>query len=53
VDQQVRNAACDPSDPDAALGYLVPMLAQMFRGEPIPQSVAPSGGTYAIHQTNR
>ncbi|MEK9901108.1 MAG: TetR family transcriptional regulator [Rhodospirillaceae bacterium] len=51
--QILTGQACDPSDPDAALGYLVPMLAQMFRGEPIPQSAAPSGGTYAIHQTNR
>jgi AcrR family transcriptional regulator len=33
--QILTDGACDPSDPDAALDYLVPMLSQMFRGAPI------------------
>lgn len=34
--QVVTGDACDPSDTDAAIEYLVPLLAQMFRGPAIP-----------------
>ena len=40
---QVLSAdACDPSDPDQALDYLVPMLAQMFCSPPIAPAVTPA-----------
>ena len=47
--QILTDQACDPSDPDAALGYLVPMLAQMFRGDTIPQSTAPSASMHTLY----
>jgi AcrR family transcriptional regulator len=39
--QILTEDACDPSDPDQALDYLVPMLAQMFCGPPIAHAVNP------------
>ncbi len=51
--QILTGQACDPSDPDAALDYLVPMLAQMFRGEPILQDPNTPEGLHEINQTNR
>ncbi len=36
--QTLTNNACDPSDMDAALAYLVPFLAQGFAADPIPQA---------------
>lgn len=50
--QILSSQACDPSDPDAALGYLVPMLAQIFRSEPIPQSAAVPADLRTFYQTN-
>lgn len=38
--QILTDGACDPSDTDEALDYLVPMLAQIFRGEPVGSGVA-------------
>ena len=42
--QALTGNACDPSDMDAALAYLVPFLAQGFSADPIPEvpeSIAP------------
>ncbi len=39
--QILTEGACDPSDPDQALDYLVPMLAQIFSGPPIADAVNP------------
>lgn len=33
--QIISGGACDPSDPDAAVDYLIPLLAQMFRSPAI------------------
>jgi len=40
--QVLTENACDPSDPDQALGYLVPMLAQMFSSPPIANAANPA-----------
>lgn len=40
--QILTEGACDPSDPDQALEYLVPMLAQVFRGPPIAHNANPA-----------
>lgn len=39
--QVLTEDACDPSDPNQALDYLVPMLAQMFCGPPIADTASP------------
>lgn len=39
--QILTEDACDPSDPDQALDYLVPMLAQMFSSPPIARTANP------------
>ncbi|MEP4379656.1 MAG: TetR/AcrR family transcriptional regulator [Alphaproteobacteria bacterium] len=39
--QILTENACDPSDPDQALDYLVPMLAQMFCSPPIARTAKP------------
>ena len=39
--QILTEDACDPSDPDQALDYLVPMLAQMFCSPPIAHATNP------------
>ena len=39
--QILTEDACDPSDPDQALDYLVPMLAQMFCSPPIAHAANP------------
>jgi AcrR family transcriptional regulator len=36
--QALTGHACDPSDMDAALAYLVPFLAQGFEADPIPEA---------------
>jgi len=36
--QALTNNACDPSDMDASLEYLVPFLAQGFLADPIPKA---------------
>ncbi len=36
--QALTGGACDPSDLDASLSYLVPFLAQAFQGDAIPES---------------
>ena len=36
--QALTGDACDPSDMDAALAYLVPFLAQGFQADPIPDA---------------
>lgn len=36
--QALTDSACDPSDMDAALDYLVPFLAQGFQADPIPEA---------------
>ena len=36
--QALTNNACDPSDMDASLNYLVPFLAQGFLADPIPEA---------------
>lgn len=50
--QILTDGACDPSDPDEALGYLVPMLAQIFRGPPIALA-ANTAEPLHINQPNR
>ena len=35
--QALTDNACDPSDMDATLAYLVPFLAQGFLADPIPE----------------
>ena len=39
--QVLTEDACDPSDPNQALDYLVPMLAQMFCAPPIAHAANP------------
>lgn len=39
--QVITHGSCDPSDPEAAVEYLVPLLAHMFRAEAIPVSRVP------------
>ncbi len=36
--QALTNNACDPSDMEASLAYLVPFLAQGFGAAPIPNA---------------
>ena len=36
--QALTAGACDPTDMDAALAYLVPFLAQGFEANPIPET---------------
>ncbi len=36
--QALTDNACDPSDMDASLAYLVPFLAQGFQADPIPDA---------------
>ncbi len=39
--QALTDDACDPSDMDASLAYLVPFLAQGFEADPIPDAPIP------------
>lgn len=50
--QILTDQACDPSNPDEALDYLVPMLAQMFRSDPIPQGASGPEAIHALNQSN-
>lgn len=40
--QALTGGACDPSDMDASLAYMVPFLAMMFRAPPVPAGAATS-----------